>query len=368
MPSRARDSRVTLAAVAEDAGVALSTASIILSRNTNYLGNFSAATIERVRLSAQRLGYAPSLIASGLPSKGSSLFFLVALHDLHRATDGDRFLWGFDADLLGGITESSQEARVYPIITLTRPHTAELDGESFDRVIRGGVFGAIVRSPSPLLEKQIVKYLGESRPIVVVFPSVLSQWPSNVVDVDNVAMGRRAGELLGANKRKRWMIVLDETSDAHTLRLRGMRAAARFARASLETVNCSSRLNPRETSSLVSAALAKHRPDGVFALTSRSAEAALDALNTARVAVGEDVLLIGCDCSVWNRPLMPKITSLEASWREIGHQALLTLLKMRDTGKSRHPRVILPPILVPGDTCPSNGQDQPAALDAREEA
>jgi DNA-binding LacI/PurR family transcriptional regulator len=361
MQSRARDTRITLAAVAQDAGVALSTASIILSRNAAYLRNFSEATIVRVRASAERLGYRPSLIASGLPSKGSSLFFLVALHDLHRGTDGDRFLWGFDADLLGGITEASQAVQVYPIVTLTRAHTAEADGETLDRVIRGGVFGAIIRSPSPLLENQIQVYLRESRPVVVAFPSVLARWPTNVVEVDNVAMGRRAGKLLAEQSRSKWMIVLDEHEDAHSLRLRGFQAAAaREKRVIIEIVKCPSRLNARDTSSLLSIALTRFQPDGVFALTSRTAEATLDACKTAGRVPGQDTLLIGCDCSVWNRPLMPKITSLEASWREVGHQALGMLLKMRDEGKARHPRVLLDPILIPGDTCPSDAGDNSA--------
>jgi LacI family transcriptional regulator len=357
MSSRTGKSKVTLAAVARDAGVALSTASIILSRNATYLRNFSEATMVRVRESAKKLGYQPSLIASGLPSKGSSVFFLVSLNDLQRELDASRFQWGFDGDLLGGITEASQEARVYPILALAHTHSAEFDGENLDRVIKGGVFGAIVRSPSALVETQIRQYIRDSRPVVVVFPNRIAEWPSSAVDVDNLDMGYRAGNLLARKNRKRWVIIVDEHRDSHALRLRGFQAAARKARAAIQILKCDPDLDVPQTSPLLFKALSFYRPDGVFALTSRTAEGALQACEHADLRPGVDTLLIGCDCSVWNRPLLPRITSLEVSWRDAGHHALQMLLKMRNQGKSRHPRLLLKSILVPGDTCPSEQDD-----------
>ncbi len=156
-------------------------------------------------------------------------FFLVALHDLHRSGDGNRCLWGFEGDLLGGITEGVQQERVYPIVS--------------------------------------------------------------------------------------------EKNDARSQRLRAFQAAAREWGAVVVKVKCRSHLDAHDTAALLTVALPEILPDAVFGLE--------------RVADAQ-------------------VTSLEEPWREAGRQALRVLLKMRDTGKARHGHGLLDPMLIPGDTCPSD--------------
>ena len=66
----------------------------------------------------------------------------------------------------------------------------------------------------------------------------------------------------------------------------------------------------------------------------------------------EDQMLVGCDCSVWSSPLLPRITSLEASWRQAGQEAMRKLLEMRGEGTARCPTELVKPVLIPGHTCP----------------
>ena len=81
-------------------------------------------------------------------------------------------------------------------------------------------------------------------------------------------------------------------------------------------------------------------------------EGVMHACNAAGIGVGTDIVLLGCDCSAWDAPGLPRITSLEASWRQAGQLAMRQLLEMRNTGNWRCPRTLLEPIVVAGDTCP----------------
>ncbi|MBI4581570.1 MAG: LacI family DNA-binding transcriptional regulator [Planctomycetes bacterium] len=353
MPPIKRSARITLSAVAADAGVALSTASVILSENQEYLRNFSPSTILRVRKSAQRLGYRANLFASGLPGKGSSLFFMLAVPALDPGTPGAHYSWGLHGDLMGGVAETAHEAGVFPIVVLFKPQPGGADSQSFDRVLHGGAFGAIVCSPPAPLEKILRQRIKESQPIVVVFPERVSEWSSNVVDIDNVALGEQAGQLFARQRRRKWLIILDEENEeAHALRLRGFQKVARECRARVERLPCPHEVSADEASVRVAPWLAKFRPDAVFALASRTAQGFLHACKRVGVEAGTEVLLVGCDCSIWQTPLLPRITSLEASWRQVGETAMQQLGRMRDDGGSRFGSILLPPTLVPGDTCP----------------
>lgn len=352
--AKGKSARVTLSRVATDAGVALSTASVILSENSTYLRNFSQVTIQRVRESAEKLGYRPSLFASGLPSKGSSLFFVIAVHDLNPADMAESFQWGFDGDLLGGVAEKASQSRVYPIIALYHPETSDHAAENLDRIIGGGAFGAIVRSPSEQLEKQLRTYTRQSRPVVVVFPRSISDWPSNAVEVDNLAMGEQAGQLLAQQNRKQWIIIVDEEYGPHRLRLRGFRTLAAQHGSTLRIVSCPIHATIPQAASCIAPHFSQFQPDGIFALTSRTADGVLEASAKMGIRIGQETLLIGCDCSVWRPRSLLKITSLEASWRQAGHTAMQMLLTMREEGKARSPKVLLNPVLVPGETCPAD--------------
>jgi DNA-binding LacI/PurR family transcriptional regulator len=354
MLSRPKRTRVTLSAVAEHAGVALSTASVILSQNSPYFNNFSKETVHKVRKIAAKLGYRTNLFASGLPARGSAIFFAVVLHDLHDPQVANRFRWGFDGDLLGGATETAREVGAYPIVALAKAQQADLDIDSVDRIVGGGVFGAIVRTPSTLLEKRLRECLRDGCPIVVVFPEALSQWKTNAVDVDNRLMGEEAGSLLAANGRRRWLAIMDpEDHGSHPRRLAGLRTAARKLGAKIDVLACENSLSARDAEERIHLRLLKRpRPDGVFALTASTSAAFLHACDLTGMTAGSDVLLVGCDCSIWDFPLLPKITSLEASWRSAGQVAMRQLLEMRDAGTWRCPRMLLEPIVVAGDTCP----------------
>jgi len=68
---------VTLAKVAENAGVSITTVSVVLSGHEGNLKQFHPDTIAKVRQTAERLGYCANLFASGLPSNAPPFFAMV---------------------------------------------------------------------------------------------------------------------------------------------------------------------------------------------------------------------------------------------------------------------------------------------------
>ena len=346
-------SRVTLSAVAADAGVTMSTASTILSENPAYLPKFSPATIRRVRKSAGKLGYQANLFASGLSAKGASLFFALVLRDTRYSPASEKHLWSFDADLLGGIIDVAEQRGLYPVVAMTRPEASESETRNLGRVLNGGVFGAIVRTPTPALERSLRQKVRAGWPTTIVFPQSISAWSSNVVDTDNVELGMHAGRMLAKQRRRRWLVIRDaKDSEPQNNRILVFRTVARESGAKLNVVLCPKGMRPHRAAMAVAAGLDRYRPDGAFAMSAQNSLAFLRACRKTGREPGKDVLHLGCDCSVIAGVIVPRITSLEVSWRDIGVAAMEKLMEMRDSGKPRFPNLLLKHKVLPGDTCP----------------
>jgi LacI family transcriptional regulator len=352
MPNRI--ARVTLTAVASEAGVSVSTASLILSERPGAIRNFNPETVRKVQRSAQRLGYQANLFASGLPTKGSAFFALI-MHDLglpeeHRR----RHQWGFEGDLFAGVISAAAEAGVYPIVAIAGRQADETRIHSLERIISGGVFGTIVQSPNRLLEKLIKDGLKRSQPAAVIFPDRLSRWKSNAIDIDNLAMGQIAGRLFVRQNRRKWLIIHEgDAREPHALRRAGFQAQAKEAGAHLQQVKCPPWPQPTVVSDLLIPGFRKSPPEAVFTLTSEAAGGVIHACSRSGIEPGRDMLVVGCDCSLWQSVLSPRVTSLEASWNDVGLAAMEKLLSLRSRDKHLFPNVLLSPRLVPGETCPA---------------
>lgn len=348
--SQAR-SRVTLAMVAERAGVSIATVSLILSDREEKVGLFHPDTVRRVRAAAMRLGYRANLFASGLPARSSSFFALV-VHDLPEGQLGNPHHWPFEGSLIVGAMQAAVEAGLYPVLA-TAHGTA--DAAALDQVVRiidGGVFGTVVRTPGPVFERLLRKRLQRGHPIVVLFPHRLASWRSNAIDVDNVAIGETAGTFLQEHHRKRWLVVgYRELRDSLRLRLRGLRAVAARARVQVRQIRLPLQVDEARAAALLVPHLARHRPDGVFGMDSIASAGALLACLQGNVRLGDDLDLIGCDCWPMHPPDAPRITSIDISWMEAGRNAIQRLIGLAEAGKTRFDSTLLKPRVVPGETC-----------------
>lgn len=349
---RGKPGRVTLADVAERVGVSVTTVSLILSGRQEWLRQFHPDTIDKVKQTAERLGYRANLFASGLPTK-ASLFFALVVHDIDGASATMWHHWAFEGAFMGGVIQRATDREIYPILTTAGWDANEERIRPVQQVIDGGVFGTIIRTPNALLERFVRTCLKRGQRIVVVFPRSLDAWPMNAIDVDNVSIGETVGRLLASRGRKRWTFVRYKTMrDSHRLRLKGLEEAARQSGAVVHALQLPMDLTEYQEADVVSARLKKLRTDAIFSVDSVSSVASLLGCLRAGMKPVEDFDLVGCDCALWRSEPLPTITAIDVSWKDVGILAMDKLLDLTRSGTSRFETVLLTPRVVPGGTCP----------------
>lgn len=338
--------------MAEKAGVSITTVSVILSGREESLRQFNAETIARVRACAEELGYRANIFASGLPSKACPFFALV-VRDFAKDSVTAWHHWAFEGELLGGVMEAAAAREMYPIVATTEAQADEDSLRLVERIVAGGVFGAIVRSPNRPLERYIYQQSRRGQRIVVVFPDQVARWPSNTISVENFGVGRAAAELLARHGRRRWAIIHyrdRKPRESHLARREAFQRIAQRVGATVEIVGL-----PREPEQFTDkdlTQLRRARPDGIFAVDSVLSIDALMACRTLGLKPLEDFSLVGVNCSRWQNTAFPRITSVEVSWKEIGATAVREMLRMGDEESNRFPNVLVKPRVVEGDTCP----------------
>lgn len=355
MKSKPRSSRVTLANVAARAGVSTTTVSLILSGREEYIRQFHPDTVDKVRRSADRLGYRTNLFASGLPTKASS-FFAIILQEVGNREVSTWHHWGFEGDLLAGVIQEASENGVYPIVATAHPQADEAALRPMETIIAGGVFGSIVRTPNPHLERYLRLRMKQGQPMVVVFPAKLAAWPTNAIDVDNVALGETAGRLLAAQGRRAWALVHFRRRgfEPLTRRTDGFRQAALDHGATIKDFVLPLGLDELRTRDLLAPRLRRAGVDGVFAVDSVASVGALLACVKAGLVPGDDFHLVGCDCAFWQSSPLPNITSVDISWRDVGMAAIRKLCELSRAGESQFSTLLIRPRIVEGGTCPAS--------------
>lgn len=347
-----RKGRVTLALVAERAGVSVTTVSVILSGRPQWLRQFHPETVERVRQTAQELGYHANLFATGLPGRGSALFALV-LHDLEDGAEAIARLGAHEGAMLSGVIREATANARYPVAATFGSQPDEAGFREVMRILEGGVFGAIVRTPPPPFEKFLRSHMKHGHPVVVVFPADIHAWPHNAIDVDNDAVGYTAARLLADRGRRKWLLVEYENAHVpHKLRHAGFLRFAREAGIPVQRVRVPNCFDEADVCEHVSAHVARARSDALYGADYVLGVGAL--LGAVRLGLrpGEDIDLVGCDCSAWHNVHLPAITCVDVSWLEVGRLSVKELTKMQQAGTSRFDTILLPPRVVPGGTCP----------------
>lgn len=351
-PQNPSPTRITLARVAKEAHVSITTASLILSGRQECLDQFQADTIDRVRQAAERLGYRANLFAASLLAKRSVFFAMVLYGRVSEDPEAWRYS-AYESDLLSGVAQACAPVEVYPIVAMSGPRVDERAIQGIERIMGGGVFGTIVRTPNPTFERVIRTRLELNHPVVVVFPAHLTDWPRNAVDVDNLAVGEIAGRLLAGERRRRWVLVRDDVStSAQLFREQGCRAIADEAGVEVHTVSVPVGLGLDKMRERLAWHIAEAKPDGLFGLTLHATVGTLlGCLKQGKTFPG-DVSLVGCDSAYWHHSPDPRITSIDVSWLDTGVEAFRQLLQAADTAKASFDTVLLKPRVVPGDTCP----------------
>jgi len=344
--------RVTLDEVAAAAGVSPTTVSLILRHQQQYLGHFKPETVQRVIETARRIGYRSNLFALSLNIK-ESLFFALVLHQPLRGQLNDWLTKVNMDDFLAGAVEVAGKAGVYPIVSMAGLQTEEAAILPIVDLIGGGVFATLVQTPNPVFEEVMRDRLSHHNLIAVAFPMRMANWESNAIDVDNARVAELAAELLVLHQRRRWAIVYDDPGvEGLALREATFARLAKEAGVPLQTMRLPAGTDHLAIRDALAEQLKQSHLDGVFAPTLMASVGAILACRQVDLVPGEDLAIIGCDCDRRSSSPMPRVTSVDVSWNEAGQVATRRLLELRQANEYRFDNILLPPRVIPGDTCP----------------
>jgi DNA-binding LacI/PurR family transcriptional regulator len=356
--------RPTIQAIAEKAGVSRATVSLILAGRKDVVSRFKPATVARVRETARAMGYHTNLMAVSLRSPHPFFFGMV----LRGAGTADTVSWhhqAFEGQFLAGALEAARALKLYPVLATQDSPDPEGAVGCVQDLLDGGVFGAVLRTPVPALDEPIRRRIEQGTPVVMVFPEHPATHSENTIDMDNLAAGRLAGELLQRAGRSRWVIVREERGwEAIRLREEGAVQIGRESGARLDVLPVPAGLGERETMAWLMPRLKDLQPDGVYAASAVAGVGTLLACQRADLQVPTRTCLVGCDASLWRAPGCPSITSVDVSWYDAGDLAVRKMAELGDAGESTFASILLPPRVRRGDSCPGGDQDPPTVMPA----
>jgi LacI family transcriptional regulator len=325
---------VTIRDVARRAGVALSTVSQVLNGRSGWA---SARTSERILAAARELGYRPNAIARGLVLARTGTLGVVITSIVHP----------YCHRLVEGIEQVVRDAG-YSFI-LACAEDLDLERAAFETLVDKRVDGIIFMGNTTIAPADHVAAACARGVPVVVVNRPLGEVRVHHITWDDALVGRLATEhLIGLGHARIAHVGGRLGQQSAVARLRGYRAA--MARAGL---GVDERLVLEASYSYERAFAATNRllelperPTAIFAASDSMAIAVINALARARVAVPDEVSVVGVNDDLHARLTEPPLTTVRLPIVEAGRKAARLILACigADPPDPRHET--LPPELV----------------------
>lgn len=335
MPTKPRSTRVTISDVAKDAGVSITTVSLVLNRVAS--ATISDVTRDRVEASAQRLNYRPNAAAKQLRTQRSHTIGFVTDAVASNPNAGDV--------IRGAQDVAWKHGKVLTIVnTGANPALAELAVQQMvERQVEGLIYAAdhhqAVDLPSVFREVPCI--------LVDCFTDDLS-FPSVVPN--EVGGGQTATTaLLEAGHRRIGFINLDEGLPATTGRLIGYRRALAAFDVSFDPGlvlpgGDEIGLPYGQTRRLMEL---DRRPTAIFCATDRMAMETYSALGDLGLRIPDQISVIGFDNQeIIATRLRPGLSTVQLPHYEMGAWASEQLLAMIAGGESQPRQISLPCPLI----------------------
>jgi LacI family transcriptional regulator len=298
--------RPTIYDVAREAGVAASTVSRAFARP----GRVNAATAERVKAAASRLGYRVNPLARALPTGRTSILAL-SVSDVTNP---------FYAEIIRGAQAAATEAK-FTMILADGQESDVLERESLERAM--ATVEGIVLATSRMSDAAI-RSTARQKPMVVLNRHV-TDVPSLITD--NAAGVRRAVEHLAARGHRGITYVAGpEASWADGARWRALRAATSDLGLSARRVGP---FRPTVEGGAVAAdELRRHPPTAILAYNDQVAIGIIRHFVGTGIAVPGEVSIIGFDDIFAARLITPALTTITAALQQMGAIAVRNLIAM----------------------------------------
>ena len=314
--------RVTMSAVAKQAGVSQTTVSYVINGVTSV--NIPEETRQRVRDAIKELGYHPNAAARKMRTNRSHLIGFVTDQIVTTPHAGQIFkgaqdaAWASSKLLLLSNTDNNA-ALEQAAVTALLEHQVE-------GIIYAAMYHHLVEPPTALYEAPsvLLNCFCADRSL----PSVVS---------DEVGGGRTATEVLLRKGHRRIALINHFTSDPGTVgRLEGYKQAlAAYDVPFDETLVCVTKGNVSEDykharmgyECAMRLFQRPDRPTALFCYNDRMAMGAYDALRNLKLAIPEDVAVVGFDNQeIIAAQLHPELTTVELPHYAMGKWAVEFLL------------------------------------------
>ncbi|WP_406407802.1 substrate-binding domain-containing protein [Streptomyces halstedii] len=329
--TRAGRTPVTLAQIARQAGVHVSTVSRALSTDDAVRGGVGAETVTQIRALAEELGYQRDPAGAALRTGRSRMLGVLVprLTDIVLAT------------IYEGIDAAASTAGYHTVVANTGDDP-EMQRRRADALLARRVDGLVLgdaRSDSDLVAELARRRI----PLVL----VSRRLPGRIsVTTDDVLGGRLAAEhLLSLGHRRVAVVAGEPYASTGVERTQGFLDA--FAGAGLPVP--ASHVVPSRFDVPGGRAAAEHllslapRPTAVFAVNDFAAIGVMAAVRDAGLTVGRDVAVVGYNDVPLAAALPVSLTSVRSPMYRMGEVAATTLVTMLDgrSGRSRRLRPTL---------------------------
>ncbi len=318
----------TIVDVARRAGVSISTVSRVLNGN----GHVDPVLASKVNRAAKQLNYSPNRVARSLRLRKNRVWALV-ISDIRTGP--------FFADVVRGVEDGAHESG-YSMFLCNADEDPAKEAGYLQLAVAENVAGVIL-TPSgagtdlgPLLEAGVH---------VVLVDRKLPGAQADTVVADNIAGATQAVEHLLANGYRRVACIsgpLSTTTGSE--RLAGYRMA--LEREGLPVDDSLIRIADfREEGghrAVLELLAEESRPDAVFITNNRMTAGALQAIEEAKLAIPDELAVVGYDEISWAPLLRTALTTVSQPAYDLGHESARLLLSRLDGYAGSARTVVLP--------------------------
>jgi LacI family transcriptional regulator len=318
----------TIFDVAREAGVSTSTVSRVMNGNERVNPQL-AAKVARV---ARKLNYRPNQTARGLRLRQNRVWALV-ISDIRTGP--------FFADVVRGVEDVAYKAG-YAMFLCNTDEDPSKEARYLQLAIAENVAGVIL---TPSGSSTDLALLFEAGMHVVLADRKLLAHQADTVVADNLSGATRAVEHLLQGGYHRVACIagpLSATTGAE--RLRGYRMALEQAGTAVDE-SLVRLANFREDGgyrAMQELLKLEPLPDAVFVSNNRMTAGALQAIEEAKLAIPEEMAVVGYDEISWTNVLRTALTTVSQPAYDLGHESARLLLGRLD-GYSGSPRTVVLP-------------------------
>ncbi len=316
----------TIFDVAHQAGVSTSTVSRVLNGNPQV----DPQLVAKVNRAVKELNYRPNRVARSLRTRHNRVWALV-ISDIRTGP--------FFADFVRGVEDGAYEAD-YPMFLCNADEDVSKETRYLQLAIAENVTGVILTPAGPTTD---VRPLFDAGIPVVLADRKLPEHLADTVVADNIAGAMQAVDHLLANGYRRIACIAGPlTVSTGFERLAGYREALGRAGLAIDDslVRVADFREQGGRQAMAELLKQKPRPDAVFISNNRMAAGALQVIEESKLAVPEDIAIVGYDEISWAPLLLYPLTTVSQPSYDLGHESARLLLG-RIEGYSGPPRTLL---------------------------